>query len=270
MSVLRSQAAAAGAIVERDARLFLSYRMRPLGPLLGPITTVILFYYVSRLVDVEELGSSDGYFAYVVVGIATLDVLTAALGGTPAALRQELVAGTFERLAVSGFGALPAVLAMMAFPLLQGLLVAAVTVTFAAVAFGMPLAWPELLLAPPAAVLGALAFAPFGVLVIASMLAFKQTMAGVSVVLTGLSLFAGVYFPVSLLPEWTRWIADVQPLTPALELLRELISGVPSEGSPWGEAAKLAGFAAVGLPLALWLLARSLMFARRRGTITEY
>lgn len=270
MIALRAHAAAAAAIVERDARLFLSYRLRPFGLLLGPIASVAIFYYVSRLVDARELGASDGYFAYVVIGIVALDVLTAALGGTPAALRQELVAGTFERLVLSGFGALPAVLAMMAFPLVLGAIVAAITVAFAALAFGMPLAWPDILLAPPAALLGALAFTPFGVLAVAAMLAVKQTLAGVSLVLTGLSLFAGVYFPVRLLPDWTRWIADVQPLTPALELLRSLISTAPQSGSAWIDVAKLVGFAAVLLPFSLWVLGRALVFGRRRGTITEY
>jgi ABC-2 type transport system permease protein len=270
MSGLRAHAAAAAAIVERDARLFMSYRLRPFGLLIGPVTTVALFYYVSRLVDAKELGASDGYFAYVVIGIVALDVLTAALGGTPATLRQELVAGTFERQVVSGFGALAAVVAMMAFPLLLGLVVAVVTVVFAAAAFGMPVAWPEVLLAPPAALLGALAFAPFGILAVAAMLAVKQTLAGISIVLTGLSLFAGVYFPVRLLPEWTHWVADVQPLTPALDLLRTLMSTAPDTGSAWADAAKLVGFAAVLLPLSLWVLGRALLFGRRRGTITEY
>jgi ABC-type polysaccharide/polyol phosphate export permease len=150
------------------------------------------------------------------------------------------------------------------------MVVAVVTVVFAAAAFGMPVAWPEVLLAPPAALLGALAFAPFGVLAVAAMLAVKQTLAGVSIVLTGLSLFAGVYFPVRLLPEWTHWVADVQPLTPALDLLRTLMSTAPDTGSAWADAARLVGFAAVLLPLSLWVLGRALVFGRRRGTITEY
>jgi ABC-2 type transport system permease protein len=266
----RVQIAAAVAIVERDLRLFASYRLRPLTLLLGPLTTVTLFYYVSRLVRIEQIGSSEGYFAYVVVGVVGLEVLSSTLGVTPTSLRQELVAGTFERMVVSPFGPVRAVAAMLVFPLAQSLLVAASTVTFAAVAFGLRLSWPDVLLSPFAAVLGGLAFAPFGLLALAALLVFKQTLAIVGIVITGLSIVAGAYFPVQLLPDWVQWISEVQPLTPALDLLRQLVIGTPSDVSPWTDAAKLVGFTVVLLPLSLLAMRAAVAHSRRRGTITEY
>jgi ABC-2 type transport system permease protein len=270
MTAARVHLAAAQAIAERDLRVFLSYRARPVTLLVGPVATVTLFFYVSRLVKVETVGSSDGYFAYVVVGIATLDVLASTLGVPPATLRQELVAGTFERLVVSPFGAVGSIVATMAFPLLQSLVLAGFTILFAAAVFGLPLAWPSILLSPPAAVLSALAFAPFGIVLVALVLVVKQTIAGASVIITALSVFAGVYFPVALLPEWIRWVSKVQPLTPALALQRHLVSATPTAEGPWLEVAKLAGFAAVLLPPSLWVLSRALAHCRSRGTVIEY
>jgi ABC-2 type transport system permease protein len=270
MTALRVYAAAWAAVVERDARLFLSYRLRPVTMLIAPLASVTLFYYVSRLVQVDALGSSDGYFAFVVVGIAGIDVLASTLALTPAAVRQELVAGTFERLVLSPSGPAYNITAMLAFPLAQALVAAGVTIGFAAVLFGLPVAWPGVLLAPAAAVLAALAFAPLGVLVIAGALLVKQTLAAASLIITALALFAGAYFPVRLLPGWLEWVSGVQPLTPALELMRHLVAGIPVESSPWLSAAKLAGFAAVLLPLSLWSLQRALAHSRRRGTIIEY
>jgi ABC-2 type transport system permease protein len=270
MRATRAHVAAAAAIVERDLRLMLSYRLRPLALVLAPIATVTLFYYVSRLVRIDAVGLSDGYFAYVVVGVVGLTVLTSTLATTPATLRQEMVAGTLERLVVCPFGAVRAIIAMLIFPLAQSLVVAFTTVASAALVFGMPLAWPNLLLSPPAAVLGAIAFAPFGVLALAAMLVVKQTLAGVSIVLTGLSIFAGVYFPISLLPDWIQWGADVQPFTPALDLLRQLLTSEPDAGSAWLDVAKLLGFTTVLLPVSVVVLQRALSHGRLRGTITEY
>src|SRR4051794_21703546 len=119
----------------------------------GPLTTVTLFYYVSRLVRVDALGSSDGYFAYVTVGIVGLDVLTSALYLTPSTVRQEMVAGTIENIVLSPFGVVRSVASMVVFPLAQALVVATVTIAIAAIIFGLPLAWPDVLLALPAAVL---------------------------------------------------------------------------------------------------------------------
>jgi ABC-2 type transport system permease protein len=267
---LRLHLAAAAGIAVRDLRVFVSYRLRPFMLVVGPVASVTLFYYVSRLVTVPSLGSSDGYFAYVVAGIAALDVLAATLAAPPAFLRQELVAGTFERLVVSPFGAIRAVVAMMLFPFLQAVAVATCTVLFAALAFGMPLAWPRILLAPPAALLAAIAFAPFGLGLLAAVLVAKQALAGASIVVTALSIFAGAYFPVDLLPRWIQWLSDVQPFTPALDLLRYLISDSPATGTPWDDVARLAAFAIVLLPPAFWILARALAYSRRRGTVTEY
>jgi ABC-2 type transport system permease protein len=270
MNPLRAYGSAMLAVFERDLRLFLSYRMRPLTLLIGPLTTVTLFYYISRLVRLPSLGSSDGYFAYVVVGVVVLDILTSTIATTPVTLRQELVAGTFERLVLSPFGAIRGIVAMMAFPLTQAFVVATLTLVFAVGVFGMHVAWPDVLLAIPAAVLGALAFAPFGLLTVAAILMVKQALAGVSVLLTAMSIFAGVYFPVKLLPDWIEWLSKVQPLTPALDLLRHLISGTPTTDAPVVEAAKLAAWAVVLLPASLYVLAFGIGYSRRRGTIIEY
>ena len=270
MTALRAHGSAAAAVMERDLRLFMSYRLRPLTLLIGPLTTVTLFYYISRLVRIPALGSSDGYFAYVVVGIVALDMLTSTVGTTPVTLRQELVAGTFERLVLSPFGPIRGVVAMMAFPVLQAFVVATATLVFATSVFGMPVQWPDVLLAIPAATLGALAFAPFGLLTVASILVVKQALAGVSILLTAMSIFAGVYFPVALLPDWISWLSEVQPFTPAVELLRHLISGTPSLHSPLVDVLKLMGWVVVLLPLSLRLLAAAIGYSRRRGTIIEY
>jgi ABC-2 type transport system permease protein len=269
VSALRAEASAFAAIFERDLRVFLSYRLRAMTLLLAPATTVTVFYYVSRLTRIDGAGS-DAYFAYVVVGIAALDVLTSTVGIPPATLRQEMVAGTLERLVLSPFGAVRSMAALMLFPLAQALAVAAATIAFAAVVFGLDVAWPDVVLAPPAATLGGIAFAPIGILALAALLVAKQSLSAVGVVITALSIVAGVYFPVRLLPDWISWLSHVQPLTPALDLLRHLVTSAPTTMAPWAAVGRLVGFTAVLLPLSLYGLRAALGHSRRRGTIIEY
>jgi ABC-2 type transport system permease protein len=270
MSKARAYGAAMIAVMERDLRIFLSYRFRPITLIVGPVTTVTVFYYISRLVTVRSVGAADGYFAYVVVGVVAMEILTSTIAVAPVTLRQELVAGTFERLVLSPLGGVRAASAMMLFPLAQAMVVATVTLVFSAIVFDMSVAWPDVLLAIPASVLGAVAFAPFGLLVAASILIVKQALAGVSILLTAMSLVAGVYFPVGLLPDWLEWLSNVQPLTPALDLLRHLISNAPYAHSPWVDTLKLVGWAAVLLPVSVRAVAAAIGYSRRRGTIIEY
>jgi ABC-2 type transport system permease protein len=104
----------------------------------------------------------------------------------------------------------------------------------------------------------------------AAVVLVKQTNAGATLVITGVTLLAGVYFPISLLPEWIRWASDVQPFTPAVDLLRNLLVGTSLRDAPGVEVAKLVGFTLVTLPLALLLLRSAVERSRRRGTIIEY
>ncbi len=262
--------AAAVGIFRRDLAIFASYRLRFFTTIFSLIVSVTLFYYVSRLVRSDVVGAPDDYYGFVVVGLVILGVLTSTLSLPVANLRSEMLAGTFERLVVSPFGAVRGTIALLLFPVALSFLTAILSLVFAVVAFGLDLRWPEALLALPVGLLAVLAFAPFGVLMCAAVVLFKQTSAGAAFVVTVLTLLAGVYFPVSLLPGWIEWAASVQPFTPSLDLLRHLIVGTELDGSVGGALAIITGFALVTGPLATWALAASVRRAQRTGTIGEY
>jgi ABC-2 type transport system permease protein len=262
--------AAAGAICTRDWRIFVSYRMRLFSMLISTAVGVTLFYYVSRLVNGGQFGSSDEYFAFVVVGMVILEVLTSTLTSPIGTLRAELLTGTFERMVVSPFGPVASIMSMIVFPLALGLAMGATTLMIAAALFGLDLQWSTAPLAIPVVGLAALAFAPFGILLAAAVVQFKHTNAGAALVVTALSLVAGLYFPVSLLPDWIEWASEVQPFTPAVDLLRHLLVDTPTSESAGVALVKLTGFAAVMIPIAVLVLRASVNRSRRAGTITEY
>ena len=270
MSLLLRYGSAAIGIVQRDAAVFISYRLRFASQVASTLFTLLIFYYVSRLVRFGMFRRPDDYFAFATVGFVIFGVLTSALSAAPASLRQELVAGTFERLAVSPFGPVAGVLSMLIFPFAYAVVHGIVSLLLAAALFGLPLQWPSAVLAVPVAVLGVLAFLPFGILIAAAVVVLKQAMAAGSLIVAGISLVAGLYFPVALLPGWIEWASQVQPFTPAVNLLRHLLVGTPLDSSPWVQVVKLALFAAVLIPLAVWLLDRAVALGRRRATIIEY
>lgn len=92
-------------VFRRDARLFWSTRLRVVSQTLALFFSLTIFRFVSRLVNVPAFPRPDDYFAYVAIGLVVLALLTATLTALPLAVRQELVAGTFERFAVSATGA---------------------------------------------------------------------------------------------------------------------------------------------------------------------
>ena len=258
----------AAAIVRRDALLFASYRLRFAAQGLAVLFTTVLFYYVSRLVEVEPFGP-DEYFGFVVAGLVTLELLTATLATTPAAVHAELLAGTFERIAVSPLGPRTAIAAMAVFPAVLSLCTGALTIAVAVVLFGLDVE-ASAAAAPFAAVLIAVAFSPLGLVIAALVLLFKQARSAATFAVTGLALASGAFFPVDLLPEWAQWVSEAQPLTPALDLMRHLLLGTDVDGGPWLAVLRLVVFAAVLLPLAIVFLDRAVGRCRARGTLTEY
>ncbi len=269
---MREHLAAAATMIRRDWLIFVSYRLRFIAVLLGTFFTLTLMYYFSRLVGggVKPFNGPDDYYAYAVVGLVILAVLNSVLAGPPGMVRAELMAGTFERLYVSPFGPIAALVSTLLFPFVFALINAIIMLVFAGIVFGLNIEWDTAPLAIPLAAAGALAFLPFGVLLLALVLLVKQAASGTTWVIAGISLVAGLYFPVTLLPDWIQWASDVQPFTPATELLRHTLVGTPLTHSAGVDLLKLFGFTAVLLPASVLVLRWAISVGRRRGTLMEY
>jgi ABC-2 type transport system permease protein len=256
-------------IIRRDAILFVSYRSQLVAQFLGPLFTITLFYYISHLLKVNTFHSPGGYFGFVIVGLVIVQILTISLGVMPVTVRQELVSGTIERFLVSAHGPVNGILGTMLFPLINALFSAIVMLTLAALVFGLPLA-ATAVLAIPVALLGVVAFMPFAFFLVALVMAFKQASSATQFIVAGIAIVGGLYFPIAVLPGWIRWTSEVQPFTPATDLLRHLLIGTPLVHPAIVELLKLVGFIAILLPLGVMLLRASIRYGQRTGTVAEY
>ena len=257
------------AVVQRDLAIFMSYRTRVFSQAMSALFSLALFYYVSRLVHVSGFGSPDRYYAFVVVGLALLGVIYACFT-TPALVRQELVAGTLERLVLSPFGAVRAIIAMTIFPLLYAAVLATLSLGLACAVFGLKLHWSSVPLAVPVTALALFAFLPFGLLFAALTVIVKQDNVGTSWLVGCLSLLGGLYFPIALLPHWLQVAGKLQPFTPATEAFRHLLVNTPTSEPLALSLLKLALFASSLLPISIFALSAAVRLGQRRATITEY
>jgi ABC-2 type transport system permease protein len=268
MSVVAGYLDAVVAVIRRDAKIFMSYRFRWISQVLGTLLTLTTFFYVSKLARPDAVGPHSSYFAFLIVGVVAIPVLNAAMT-LGQFVRQELVAGNFERILISPTGPIVGSLAMLVFPVGFAILLSAVTLAAGTVLFNVHLHVAGIPFALCVIALGSTAFAGIGLLFVGSLIAFKSS-AGVTWVIAGLGLIGGVYFPISLFPGWIRWAANAQPLSPTVDLLRHLLVNTPLVHPGWIEAVKVAGFAAVLVPLSTVVLSQALKLSRRRGTIMEY
>ncbi len=154
------------ATVKRDVSVFLSYRFRFVTQIATMLLTMTMFYYISKIVRPGVVGPGGRYFAYVVVGIVSLAILTAAVN-TAQLVRMELFAGTFERVVISPVGPVGGVIALAVFPILYAIVLAGLMLGAAAGIFGFPVHVAEMPQALAVALLAALAFAGIGLLFVA-------------------------------------------------------------------------------------------------------
>jgi lipooligosaccharide transport system permease protein len=76
-----------------------------------------------------------------------------------------------------------------------------------------------------------------------------------TLVMTPMTFLSGVYFPIEQMPLWLQWVANVLPLTAAVELVRPLVIG-QWPGEVLRPLAVLVAYAAGGYYLALVLTRR--------------
>ena len=82
-----------------------------------------------------------------------------------------------------------------------------------------------------------------------------------------LLVVSGVYYPVSVLPEWMQWIAKVSPATYALDGAREAILNGQGLSAIWDDLWPLIVIGVVSVPLGLFVFRMGEQYAKRHGKL---
>ena len=263
-----------GAFVRRDFLVAWSYRMAFFTDALMLLAQVLVFSYVSRLVDPTKMPSFGGtrtsYMAFVSVGIALTAFMSVGLGRMVSAIRAEQYMGTLESLLVTPTSQTILQLGSVAYdlvyvPIRTGLFLLVVASTFGS---GFQLSG----LAPTAAVV--ILFVPFvwglGVASAAGVLTFRRGSGLFGAGAFALTFASGAYFPLELFPRWVEELARFNPIAIALDAARLALLG----GAGWGQLASRFVLLALSSSLALaggtWAFKLALKRERRLGTVGLY
>ena len=82
-----------------------------------------------------------------------------------------------------------------------------------------------------------------------------------------LLVVSGVYYPVSVLPEWMQWLATISPATYALDGIRDAILEGDGLTAMWDEIWPLLVIGAVSIPIGLEVFRRGERYAKRHGKL---
>jgi len=82
-----------------------------------------------------------------------------------------------------------------------------------------------------------------------------------------LLVISGVYYPVSVLPQWMQWLSVVSPATYTLEGARKAVLDGAGVAALWGEIWPLLLIGAIAIPAGLAVFAQGERYAKRHGRL---
>ncbi len=255
----------------RDLTIARTYRTVFILEVAEALFGVAMFYYVARFVDSPQLQSalpqSGGYFAFSLVGFVFLDYLNAALDTFDRSLEEARDSGTLEHLLVTQTSLPVFVVGSAIYPFAATTLRIAVYIAWGAILFGFPLHaanWFGVFIVLLATLL---AFSGLGILSSSYLLIFKRGNPAKWFLLGVSSVAGGMLFPVGILPNWLQVVAQLNPVTYALDAIRAALLGNADLVSLWRPLGILLLFAAVVLPISIAVFAWALRRTKITGTL---
>jgi ABC-2 type transport system permease protein len=257
----------------RDYRTDRSYLAAFALGVLGSLVSLALFFYLAGLVDPGDVddpaAEAAGFFTFLVIGIAVYDILNALLVSIPARVRQDQLTGALEALLTTRAHPFAIALGYGLYDLVRKLLETVVLVVVAVAVFDADfvVTWEGLTVAVAALVLVVVLFAAMGVAAAGFVIAYKRVQAVIGLVATVIALVGTVYYPANVLPRGLEVVAELNPLTWGLDVIRAALTGTDVEA--W-QLVLLGVVAALSIPAAAGVIHLAIRRAKRQGTLGAY
>lgn len=264
------------AFLKRDFLIEVSYRLSFVLQFCSIFFSIILFYFISRLVsDAPPVRQSiidygGQYFSFVLIGIAFQNYLSAGLGSFSGSIRTEQVMGTLEAILATPTRLPVIVLAAAQWSFVFTTFRVAIYLVLGVLLFGVSLAGANIPAALAALLLTIAAFSSLGIISASLVMIFKKGDPFSWAINASSTLLGGVYFPITILPGWLQPVSYLFPITYSLKALRLSLLQGAGLTQIFPDLAALIIFTMTTLPLSLLAFRRAVKKARREGSLSFY
>ncbi len=266
--------AVATAFLKRDLSQAISYRLSFLLQIGSIFFSVATFYFLSQLFGgavAPQLAAYGGdYFSFVLIGLAFTGYMGLSMSNFAASIREGQMMGTLEVMLLSPTRLSTILFSSSLWSYLLTTLNVVVYLLVGVLLFGVNLSHANLAAAVIALILSITSFSSIGILSAAFVLLFKKGDPVTWLFGSVSSLLAGVYYPISVLPDWLEPLSRILPLTYALDAMRLAMLKGYSIYELRFDILVLLGFTAVLTPLAFLVFRKALKRAKMEGSLTQY
>lgn len=257
----------------RDMWTATSYRVGFAMSLGGSLINVVGLFFLSRTFGGQIAGPLEpyggSYFAFTVLGVAITTVMALGLAGIGSRVREGQMMGTLELMLLSPNRLGVLLLSSTLWSHAQAALSIGVYLLVGAM-LGMDLSRANVPMALSALMLSIIAFNALGLVAASVVIVIKQGNPVSLLVGLASALLGGVVYPISVLPDWLQSVAQLLPLTHALELIRRSVLLGEGIGTLWQPFIALSALTLILLPLGLWMCHRAVQFAQTDGSLSQY
>jgi ABC-2 type transport system permease protein len=252
-------------VVERNLYLTKRYFLWDLAFLLWTVANTLTIVFIARGVGLGEAQRNALETKLLVGGViwAFLGIIFEIVTETVAWERWE---GTIEYTFMAPVSRPVHLIGMGLYAVLYGLVRAAAV--FAAVVLFIGIHLPHANYSAAVALLAIASISFIGVGMMTAVLPLISPEKGTQLgfVAQGLMLVvSGVYYPVSVLPDWMQWVAKISPATYALRGNREQI--LTGAGLAWADVWPLLVIGAFSIPIGLLVFRAGERYAKKRGKL---
>jgi ABC-2 type transport system permease protein len=261
-----------GAFIKIGFLTTMSYPLSFIVDQVATLTPIFTYYFVAKVVQTSSVDVGGDYYTFVIIGLITTRLLAGGLRGLGDELELAVREGRFESLLAQ-----PVPWRALPFGLVQWGFIWRAVNTAVIIVIALALGSDFRVGGVPGAlliiVLGTFATMAIGNLAAGVKLLAKRTDPIITFYQVAVFIFAGVAYPVQLLPKALQIISYLIPETYVIAALRKLL--LPGGADLPGPSARnvilgLVLFNLVVFPLSLWLFGRTLEYGRKTGLLSGY
>lgn len=219
---------------------------------------------------IGEAQGSDGSQLILFLAIGTLvwGYLNAVFANVAEMIAWERWEGTIEYTMMAPVSRLTHMLGVSIFSIIYGVVRSACLLLVLALFFDLNLAGANLGAALLVIVIGSVSFIGFGIMGAVLPLLFPEKGEQMTFIISSiLLLVSGVYYPVSVLPQWMQWFSTISPATYVLEAMRGAILDGQSSGELIGGMIPVVIIGLITIPLGMWIFGYFERYAKRTGRL---
>jgi ABC-2 type transport system permease protein len=176
--------------------------------------------------------------------------------------------GTIEYTFMAPLSRPAHLLGMGAFAVLYGVIRTVALFGLVAVMLGVHFTNPNFATATVVLAVSSVSFVGIGMMTAVLPLVSPEKGTQLGFIAQGLLLVvSGVYYPVSVLPQWMQWLSVLSPATYTLEGARRAILDGASVSAVWDDLWPLILIGTIAVPLGLYVFAMGERYAKRHGRL---